>query len=229
MHKNNYEIDHGTYQQIEAETEPAKKRGKVRAAVASCALAAMLAIGGTAAYLTAQDSVVNEFELDTNMAIDLTEPSFDSTQPMEVVPAQPVAKDPTVTNTGTVEQYAIVQVKIPVFTGSVAGEDGKSVDVVDHDLYTFVANEGWEQLGEAAVEDGYRTYTYGYTDSLAGSDSATLFDSVTVANLTKSIELGSYDIPVNAYAIQKQGMADVSAAWAAYQAQEVAAATDTTD
>ena len=226
MHEN-YEIPNEAYQQIESEPEPAKKRGKVRAAVASCALAAMLAIGGTAAYLTATDSVVNEFELDTNMAIDLTEPSFDSTQPMDVVPAQPVAKDPTVTNTGTVEQFAIVQVKIPVFTGSIAGEDGKSVDVTDHDLYSFTAKAGWEQLGTATVADGYRTYTYGHTASLAANDTATLFDSVTVANLTKSVTLASYDIPVNAYAIQKQGMADVTAAWAAYQAQEVAAATDT--
>lgn len=229
MHMNNTNIDHSTYQQIEAETEPAKKRGKVRAAVASCALAAMLAIGGTAAYLTAQDSVVNEFELDTNMAIDLTEPSFDSSQPMEVVPAQPVAKDPTVTNTGTVEQYAIVQVKIPVFTGSIVGDEGKSVEVTDHDLYSFTAKDGWEQLGEATVADGYRTYTYGHTASLAGGASATLFDTVTVANLTKSLTLDSYDIPVNAFAIQKQGMENVAGAWTAYQAQEVAAATDSTN
>ena len=65
-------------------------------------IAVMAIAGASLAYFTAEDSAENVFTVG-NVAIDLTEPNWDETGKVEaedVYPGEPLAKDPTVTNTG---------------------------------------------------------------------------------------------------------------------------------
>ena len=65
-------------------------------------IAVMAIAGASLAYFTAEDSAENVFTVG-NVAIDLAEPNWETTGKVEaedVYPGEPLAKDPTVTNTG---------------------------------------------------------------------------------------------------------------------------------
>lgn len=206
------------------EPEQGRKR-RIGGAIVGCALASALVVGGALQFLTDHKTVVNDLALDTNLSIALTEPNWDADAAKQMVPDMEVAKDPTVTNDGTVSEYVFAKVKVPVFTGKVAGEDGKAVAVTDTDLFSFTPGAGWTQVGDPVVADGFRTYTYAYGTALdAGDAAAAVFDKVKTANLTEGIETTDTQITVDAFAIQSQGFDTPAAAWSAYCAQEVAAA-----
>lgn len=211
----------------ESAAEKPDKRRRAGGAIIGCALACALAVGGALQFLTDHKTVTNDLALDTDLSIELTEPNWDPEAAKQMVPEKEVAKDPTIANDGTVSEYVFAKVKVPVFTGKVAGEDGKATDVVDADLFAFDANEGWTQIGTATVEGGFRTYTFAYDDPLAAGESAApVFSKVKTANLTTGLEITDTQIVVDAYAIQSLGFDTAGAAWAAYSAQEVAAASD---
>ena len=192
-------------------------RTKRRAGIAAGALAAMLAIGGTVAYLTASDSVVNRFELDTNMQTKVVEPGWVPEAGKGIVPTQTVAKDPAVKNTGTVSQYVALKVKAPVFTGKVFDPATNTVsDVTDADLFTWSANEGWTLVQTEGPDAGFKTYTYVY-ENVVGANETTpsLFDAVTEANLLEDVGIDATSITVEADAIQSMGFSSAREAWEA--------------
>lgn len=203
-----------------AENKKVSKRLKM--GIVSGVLAGCLAIGGVAAYLTDTESVSNSLNLDTNFDITLTEPAFVADNAKDLAPMQMVAKDPTITNAGTVDAYGAMQVKVPVFSGKMINGEGKVVDVVDQDLFAFTVNTGWTEVGTATVADGFRTYTYVYDNVLADGETATLFDDVTLVNLAEGIETTDTTIDVTAYGIQAQGFTTATDAYAAYVAQAAA-------
>lgn len=211
------------------QTEAQPQRGMKRAgAAAACgALACALGVGTAAAYLTGFATTENPFTLDTDLKIELTEPSFTATAAKDVKPLQTVAKDPTIKNAGSVDAYVAIDVKVPVFTGG-SLIDGAAGQRKDADLFTYAVNEGWKQAGEAKLEDGFRTYRYVHEGVLAaGAATPSLFDGVTLANLTEDVGISQTSIDVTAHAIQAEGFASAEEACAAYDVQ--AHATTTTN
>ena len=220
--------------------EPKKSSKKKRSMAVAGVLAGCLALGGTLAYLTDTDSVTNRFTVDTDLDIQLVEPTWTALPDADdngipdaaenMAPTQTVDKDPIVENIGTVDAWIAAKVKVPVFTGEMLNDEGKVVSVTDQDLFTYEVNEGWTQVGEATVEDGYRVYTYVYANMLAGATgegetaviakTASIFDEVTLANLTHDIGVTDTQIDVDAYAIQALGFDDAETAYTAYQNQQ---------
>ncbi len=215
-------------QAVPEQEDEGKGKRRVAAAFVGGALALTLAMGGVLAYLTDTESVTNNLSLDTNLSIALTEPNWDPEAAKAMTPTMEIAKDPTITNDGTVDEYVFAKVQMPVFTGSVVGEDGKATAVTNMDLYAFTVGEGWTQIGEPTVADGVRTYTYQYSKTLAAGEAATpVFDKLITANLTSDVGITDNQVILDAFSIQKQGFDTPAAAWAAYNAQQTAAATDT--
>lgn len=207
---------------IQDEKKPVSKRFAV--GVTSAALAAALAIGGSIAYLTDTATIQNQFTLDTNLSIGLEEANFDAEAAKGVLPSQEVAKDPKVANNGTVDAYIAATVKIPVMDGKVFDDQNKIQEVKALDLYSYSLGEGWVQYGDAVVEDGFKTYTYLYSDVLAGSSKTqSIFDSVKVANFIEDPNLDDVNIDITAYAIQSHGFDSPSDAYEAYKSQSAAA------
>lgn len=202
-----------------------KMSNKIKAGLIGGTLAACLAIGGVAAYLTDTESITNNLSLDTNFSIELTEPGFVEADAQGLAPMQTVVKDPTITNDGTVKAYVAATVKVPVFSGKIIGTDGKITTVTDQDVFAYELNEGWSQVGNATVADGYRTYTYVYANALAADETAVVFDDVTVANLAEGISLTDTTIDVIGHGIQAEGHADATSAYNAYVAQNAAGVT----
>ncbi len=205
-------------------SEQKKVSNKIKMGVVSGVLAGCLAIGGVAAYLTDTESVTNNLNLDTNFAITLTEPSFVADDAKDLAPTQVVAKDPTITNSGTVDGYVAVQVKVPVFDGKMINADGKIATVTNQDLFTYEVNAGWTLYGTPTIEDGFKTYTYIYSDVLGGTAKTNaIFDSVKVVNFTEDPGLDDVNIDITAYAIQSHGFNSAEAAYEAYKTQSAAA------
>lgn len=197
---------------------------RIRAAAACGALACAIGVGTAAAYLTGWATAENPFTLDTDLKIELTEPSFMPSAAKDVKPMQTVAKDPTVANAGSVAAYVAADVKIPLFSGN-AMIDGAPTPCTDAELFSYALNDGWKQVGEPRTADGYRTYRYIYDAELpAQAKTPSIFDAVTLANLTEDVGIQTTSIDITAYAIQAEGFADATEACAAYDAQAHATA-----
>ena len=174
-------------------------------------IAAMAIAGASLAYFTAEDSAENVFTVG-NVAIDLTEPNWDETGKVEaedVYPGEPLAKDPTVTNTG----------KNPCFVRiSVTGWDSlKNAKLSDQDI-TYRTDYVDEKLGENWVKhtDGY----FYYTKVLAVDETTdALFDQIVIpTDVTNGDAATEYKLDVKAYAVQAQG---AKPSWSAVQAMSV--------
>ncbi len=189
------------------------------------ALACALGVGTAAAYLTGSVSTNNPFRLSTDLKIELTEPSFAADEAKAVKPAQTVAKDPIITNTGSMDAYIAADVKIPLFTGDVLS-DGTVSSVKDQELFTYAVNDGWTLKGTPKVEGGFKTYSYVYSSPIAPSwKTSSIFDSVTLANLTQDVGITDTSIDITAYAIQAEGFANSLDANSAYDLQAQAKVT----
>lgn len=210
-------------EQNTADSKMSTKR--VGGALVCGALACALGVGAAAAYLSGSATVKNPFTLDTNLKIELSEPSFSAEAAKDLKPLQTVAKDPLITNAGSVTAYVAADVKVPVFSGN-ALIDGVQTKVTDADLLTYSLNTGWKQVGATKLEDGFRTYRYIYDAELvAGAQTPSIFDAVTLANLTEDVGINETTLDVTAYAIQSEGFANATEACGAYDSQAHATAT----
>ena len=160
-------------------------------------MVAILGVGGTLAYFTAEDEATNTFTVG-NVKIELTEPNWDATGKAEaenVYPGQVLPKDPTVKNTGNNPCY----VRVAVEGLDVLGKDDLLIKVGE-------LGTGWE-LYEV---DGY----YYYMEVLAAGEATKtpVFETITIPTaLTndKGEEYeGKYNVKVTAYAVQSQGAPD---------------------
>lgn len=178
---------------------------KILLLAALLAIVAILGVGGTLAYFTAEDAATNTFTVG-NVKIDLTEPNWDasgSADAPEVYPGEALKKDPTVTNTGANPCFVRVEVTgLDCLKG-----DGDGDDMLIHVRTNYVV----DALGEGWVlhTDGY----YYYIKVLGTSDTdkvtTPVFDSIVIPTaLTNDMgteHTGNYDINVKAYAVQAQG------------------------
>lgn len=187
------------------------KRKIVLLALAVC-MVAILAVGGTLAYFTAEDDATNTFTVG-NVKIDLTEPNWKesgSQDAPEVYPTEPLQKDPTVENTGANPCF----VRISVTGWDCLINAGLSENNI---IYRTDYVDG--KLGENWVlhTDGY----FYYNKVLAvGEKTDALFDQIVVpADLVNGDGETEFDIQVNAYAVQAQG---ARPSWSAVQNMTVA-------
>lgn len=189
-------------------------------------LAFMLAFGIALAYLTDNKSLANGLSLDTDLRIELTEPTWEAAKAtnsnygQNLQPMQRVDKDPTITNIGTIPLYSVARVTLPIFSGKIFDPISQTIlEVTDHDLFSYSLSPGWELI-DTALSQNERTYTYIYNTQLNHTESAQIFDALYVANLIEDIGINAADVIIDAFAIQAEGLMNATEAWAAYLHQE---------
>lgn len=198
---------------------------KILLLVAMLSMVAILGVGGTLAYFTAEDAATNTFTVG-NVEIELTEPNWTasgSEDAPEVYPGEALAKDPTVTNTG--KNPCFVRVKV------------EGLDCLGN-AGMIIYRTGFEdnKLGENWVlhTDGYFYYTKVLaTKAAAGVDeynkeltyvTTPLFEQIVIPTaLTNGDGVTKYDIDVTAYAVQAQGAKPSYGAVKAMTVEEIAA------
>ena len=175
-------------------------------------IAAMAIAGASLAYFTAEDSAENAFTVG-NVAIDLTEPNWDETGKVEaedVYPGEPLAKDPTVTNTG----------KNPCFVRISVSNLDQFAEKFDGAMITYRTDYVENALGEnwTLHTDGY----FYYTEVLAaGKTTEALFDQIVIPFALTNNEK-TLPIEVTAYAVQAQGARPSFTAVQAMTVEEIA-------
>ena len=189
-------------------------------------LTAVVAVGGTLAYLTDRDSEANVFTVgDVN--IDLNE---DFVPGATLIPGVSIGKEPTITNVGPNKAYVWATVAVPEKLASVIKFGNKG--------------DGWEDWGNGSNtvinNENYVLYTILHTDALEVDDETNaLFTTVALDNTVDIDPDGNWHtvvdgaatdlgwknsdgnpvIHVSAYAIQTDGFDSVEAAYVAYNTQ----------
>ena len=218
---------------------PERKNMKKKLLIMSVAmvLVCAFAVGMTIAYLTSTDEVVNTFTVG-NVQIKLDEakvnpdgtivPNVDrvKTNSYKLIPGHTYNKDPMVTVlSGSESSYIKMTV---TFSNSseldaIFAPTGADLTSIfnGYDRTTWIYKGNTENTG-----NNTRTYEFWYKETVAAptADIAldALFDSITVPGNINNDQLATIEgmtITVNAYAIQADGFADATAAWAAYNAQ----------
>ena len=209
------------------------KARKILVSLAALALVAAISIGGTIAYLTSNDEVVNTFTVG-NVAIKLDEAEANADGSLvagaarvkansyKLLPGHTYNKDPMVTVlSGSETSY----IKMTV-TFSQANELDAIFAPTGAEL-TSIFNgydaANWTYKGNTKnTTDNTRTYEFWYKEAVGAptADVAldALFDSITVPGTITNEQLKTIEgmtITVNAYAIQADGFANAEAAWAA--------------
>ena len=180
-----------------------KKARKVIVLVLCAILLMAISVVGTLAYLTSQATVQNTFTAG-NVTITMVESTVDeygnktsgttTSNSYKLIPGHTYTKDPTIT-VGANSEACWVFVKI---------DNG----LEDAAHITMEAN--WVSLG-----DGY----WAYPNKLTASQTATPFKTFTFDQQADPSAYTSKNITVTAYAIQANGFANHTAAWAALKAQ----------
>ena len=199
------------------------KKRQLAISVAACAMVGALAVGGTMAYLTDNESATNTFTVG-KVQVDLTEPNYPGNESQDVknlVPNQELQKDPKVTNTGVNDAIVYMTVEVPVKDVTVVGADGIKGAKEKTELFWFkdtadtqgtFANhfsDQWMELTSKGEKDAAtgdtNKYVFAYKTAVA-KDAATdnLFDKVQLKNIIENeVTAGeAQNIKVTAYAIQ---------------------------
>ena len=198
------------------------------------ALAAVAVLGGTLAYFTDTAENTNTFTMG-NVAITLDEapvervedewvadeeaPRVEANEYANIYPGVVLPKDPTVHNIGSYGAYVRVKITadLEALTGMQAEEDLTNILDIDTDNWIFVEKVVDEEAGTV-------TFIYNYNSELeAGDDTSAVFTEVSIpAALTnEDIEeygLDKFEIKIVAEAIQADSFADVTEAFAEYDA-----------
>ncbi len=177
-------------------------------------LIGILVVGSTLAFLTDTQTTTNTFTIG-NVAIELTEPSWNADNAKDLMPKATIAKDPTIKNTGSNAAYVFLKVEVPKAEVTVDGTASTK------ELFTHTANEGWYQVSKNETDTTKNVYIYAYaTDAstitkLEKNTSTTkaLFDNVTLIDfdsLGNDVE-PTQNIVVTAYAIQTENIVEGAA------------------
>lgn len=168
--------------------------------VMSLVLSLAIATGSTLAYMTATtDKLSNTFTLG-NVSISLTEPSWKASE-ANLYPGTPVAKDPTITNTGKTPAWVWMKVEIPA------------------DVYPYIKLNTIDTAAWSVVEDEANgVMTILYKTTLAANGTATPFTAVELAADADLDDIESFNMDITAYAIQDKPFTNVDEAYAAFQA-----------
>jgi len=186
------------------------KNKKTFITILTFCIVVFLVVGVVFAALTMNTEYKRNVFTFGEVTIDLTEPEWDDNEPEEklVYPNRSVDKDPQVTNTGTTNIYAYIEVQVPrAEVRTVTGD--KTVNPKAWiDLFTYTINStDWVLIDSNVSSDNlYTVNVYAYKKELLapGATTSPLFTEVTFANILEGdITSGTnLTIPVNAYAIQ---------------------------
>ncbi len=152
---------------------------------------AIVGMGSLIAFLTDTDTETNVFTMG-KVDIELLEPNWNESNGEDILPGQPISKDPKIKNIGNNPAYVYMKVVNPV-VDLATGSTGV--------LFNYTINSGWTMLDEVEECD-FKATTYYYNTSLnPNASTTTLFDSITVNEFNENIgETQSLD--VYAYGIQ---------------------------
>lgn len=179
-----------------------KMKKNMMKAATLCGIVGLIAIGGTAAYLTDYDTAVNEFTVG-KVDIDLDEPSWTPDEHVDIEPTEEIEKDPQITNTGVNDSFVYLEVSIPMAEVITADAEGNRIDKKLTELFSYTKSADWTQL-ESKTLNGNKVYTYCYNKVLKPKETTTpLFETVTFANIIEGqLDTAHLEIPIRAYAIQ---------------------------
>lgn len=162
--------------------------------ILSVAVIATLAVGATLAYFSDTKEAKNTFTVG-NVGISLTEPGWDAQGEEEadtVYPGEPLAKDPTITNTGA--NPCVVRIKIDWPTLP----EGASAITYRTNYVTGALGADWYQDGD---------YYYYMMPLDLNASTSPLFNQVVMpTDLKNGDGVTPYDIVVTAEAVQAQGI-----------------------
>lgn len=160
--------------------------------------------GLTMAYMTDTEQNTNVITVG-DVTIDLTETKWNPDTGKNILPRTEVAKNPEVTNTGTVDAWIFLKVRSPkknIIT--VDNKTKRKLPAADVELFSFSPNSKWELVSK--TDKGSEVeYVYGYKDIVkAKGKTESLFDTVKMVNyLEGSInKKEKLDLPVEAMAVQ---------------------------
>lgn len=201
-----------------------KRIGKQVMIIVLLVVAATATARGISAYFTDAQEKTNTLTVG-NVKTGLEEPDWDkvpSDEKTDLTPNQTVKKDPRITNTGTNDAYAFLEVQIPVRNIITVGADGKKLPKADTELFTYKVNDGWVQIQESDVSSSGKVtahryiYAYGTEQECKvlkkGETTGALFNSVTLANVMEGqIDDETLNIPVKSYAIQAEHIGESKA------------------
>ena len=152
---------------------------------------AFIITGAIVAYLTDSDTATNVFTMGS-VKITLTEPNWNPSNGQNILPGQPISKDPKINNIGNNPAYVYIKVVNPIVELA-NGTTGV--------LFNYTAKSGWTQL-EQVEQCGYRATTYYYNTALNASNSTTtLFDSISINDFSGDINEDQL-LDIYAYGIQ---------------------------
>ena len=194
---------------------------KILAFAMVLSMIAILAIGGTIAYFTAEDSAENVFTVG-NVEIELTEPNWDNQGSVDgenAYPGEPLAKDPTVTNIGNNPCFVRIKVSgLNVLQIHSLSEELIRIRNSNYELDEV--NEGWFYTQHESEQDG--EYTYIYYNKVLGTEednkttATPAFSHIVIPFDTNNEGTGEeFTIDVIAQAVQAQG---AKPSWSAVQA-----------
>ena len=144
--------------------------------ILAIAILTIVGLGGLFAYLTDTDQKTNVFTIGS-IKIELVEPNWNPSNGQNILPGQPINKNPKINNIGNNPAYVYIKVVNPIVTLS-TGEGP---------LFNYTTNSGWTQLDQVD-QCGYRATTYYYNTAINPSSSTTtLFDTVTINDFTGDI------------------------------------------
>ena len=167
------------------------KISKKKLIILVIALITIIGLGSLFAYLSDTDQKTNVFTLGS-VKIELTETNWNSSNGQNVLPGQPINKNPAIHNIGNNPAYVYIKVVNPIVELS-NGTTGV--------LFNYTAKSGWTQLDQVE-QCGYRATTYYYNSALnPNASTSTLFDTVTINDFTG--EIGEEQLlDIYAYGIQ---------------------------
>jgi predicted ribosomally synthesized peptide with SipW-like signal peptide len=174
----------------------------------SLILSTVLIAGVTFAYFTAtSEEKVNTFTVGDNISIALAEPLFDGLDydgedvseedvalgedlALNILPGREIPKDPMVKNTSNDNVWVAIKLDY--------GKDISSFAELDA-FASIIFDSNWEE------KDGSNTVFYFKTEVGAGDETSSLFDNVTIDNVSYE-DLKEFDIEIMAYAVQAEGV-----------------------
>ena len=212
-----------------------KSTKKTLATLTACAMLGAVAVGGTLAYLTDNETATNTITVGDVQA-DLIEPNWPGNGEEGttlVVPTEEVTKDPQVANTGTSDAIVFLSVAVPNKAVDTISIDGTTLDATAKDVVYFkLANDAqtalannWNTTADAitaatgevegnwikvseTTANGTTTYVFGYNQTLE-KDKKTepLFEKIQLVNAVDEgdFTVNGEDIVITAYAIQADG------------------------
>ena len=168
-----------------------KKISKKKIILLIVAIISIIGLGSLFAYLSDTDQKTNVFTLGS-IKITLTEPNWNLSSGQNILPGQPISKDPQINNIGNNPAYVYIKVVNPIVELN-NGTTGV--------LFNYTAKSGWTQLDQVE-QCGYRATTYYYNTALnASASTTTLFDSITINDFSGDINEDQL-LDIYAYGIQ---------------------------